>query len=102
MEVAEKVFLELIKNYNSKDISFAIDKNINLIEMISHHASYLIKVASTFSFFYKSRKSELTTESFLNYLKYRRPDLYSVVISSPKGRLWVSRNINSFKRLVFK
>jgi hypothetical protein len=102
MEIIEKIFIDIIKRYNGTDLKYAIQKDIDLAQLMKQYAGYLINIGRVFAKFYQSQSYQLNVENILLYLSEKRPDLYNVIMSEPKGYDWLNTQIKNIKNLFFK
>jgi len=103
MNSIEKIFLDIISNFDKNDLEYAIRKNLDLAQLaLEYFPPYQIKLFRILASFFKKNKDFLTTRSFLLFLSEKRPDLAQVIVKNDSiGIKWLDSNIKNFKKLLW-
>ncbi len=102
MDGFEQIVLGLIKDFKKPELEFAIDRGISLAKLIVTHEPYLITLARLAYPYIKINGNSINFNTVTEWLKYARPDLYEVIMSSQKGKVWLKRQIKEIKELILK
>jgi len=98
----EKIILGLIKDFNKKDLEYAIERNISLAKLILTYEPHLITFARLAYPFLKNDGHLINYRTVTSWLKEVRPDLYEVIVTSRKAQIWLEKQINEVKKLILE
>jgi hypothetical protein len=102
MDIVETIFLNLIQKYRVEDLRKAINEDVDLAALTCQYAGQLVKVGRVYAkLFGSSEKDDLTAENLIFYMRTKRPDLYNELTLNPKGRPWLKKNIEGFKKVLW-
>jgi hypothetical protein len=97
----EWFLLKALENYTDEDVEKAINNGISIVEPIIRFlngASLMSVIARYFLMKYSSMLDQLTADNVLLWLEKRRKDLYSSIIDNPKGKDWLTKNVDDLRR----
>jgi hypothetical protein len=97
----EWLILKAIEDYTEEDVENAINGDVSIVEPIISFIngnSLPSIIARFFIMKYSSMLDQLTADNVLLWLEKRRKDIYSVIINNPRGRDWLTGNIDGLRR----
>jgi len=100
MDTIEKVFMEILSNFNVKDLKYAIEKDVNLASLMAEKIPTIVKTIRIFSQFYNNQKDEVNANNIILYLSEKKPD-FAQILATRQGRIWLDKNLLNVKRILF-
>jgi hypothetical protein len=97
----EWLILKAIEEYSQDDVSQAIENDVSIVEPIISFIngnSLPSVIARYFIMKYMDLCDQLTADNVLFWLEKRRKDIYSAIINNPKGRGWLTRNMDGLRQ----
>jgi len=97
----EWLILKAIEEYTPEDVENAITNDVSIVEPIINFVngnSLASIIARYFIMKYLGLCDQLTTDNVLLWLEKRRKDIYSTIVNNPRGRGWLTRNVDGLRR----
>jgi hypothetical protein len=97
----EWLILKAIEDYTGEDVENAIENDVSIVEPIISFIngnSLPSIIARYFIMKYMDLCDQLTADNVLLWLEKRRKDIYSAIINNPRGRDWLTRNMDGLRR----
>lgn len=95
------LFVSKISEFSVKDLEYAIQNDVSISKLLIEHESKLIRLGKLYALLKKKEKDLLTLENIILLLEMKRPDMASYMKSSRKNLIWLNRQIEEIKRLLW-
>lgn len=101
LNTLELTVVEMIRVYTPQDLQYAIDRDVDLSELLRTFSPSLVWFARLCAPAFRGSASSLNESGVTDWLHYNRPDLYEVIQGSQVGRNWFRKQIKGIKCLIF-
>jgi len=100
MNHLDKIVLSLLKNYSTKDLKYAVNRNISLKQLM-YFVPGLLELSKITATLYQPQASYFNENNILDWLKIKRPDLYKILIKDSKAKAWFQKQVRELRGLFF-
>ena len=100
--ILERFFLQVMKPFDREDMDDAIKNNVSLLDETVKGNPKALAIAEGAAKRFRGQAHMLTTENVLGWLKDKRYELYFGIVSDPKAKRWMNRQISEFKAYLFE
>jgi len=99
--VLERFFLQLLDGFDREDMDEAVRNDVSLLDETAKHNPRALAVAERAAQRFGGQSHLLTTNNVLKWIKTKRYELYFGIVSDPKARKWLDRQISEFRAYLF-
>ena len=100
-KIIEKLFLDIINDFTSSDLSWAVNENASLLLLTEKNSPKLLKTASRLARGFRGQGHHLNSTNMMIWLEEKRKDLWLPIKISPRKRVWMQKQIEDFRRFLF-
>lgn len=97
----ERLFLRIMEPFDREDLDEAIRSDVSLLDEAVKGSPKDLAMAENAAQRFRGQAHLLTTENVLGWMKDKRYELYFGIISDPKARAWLNRNVHEFREYLF-
>lgn len=97
----EKMFLDMLKDFSTEDLGDAVKNNTSLLDETTKYRPWILRTGERLAKQFNSYKDFVTTENVLIWLKQKRFDFYFTIISDPKKKAWLDKQVEEVCKFLF-